>query len=108
MNWKRLVVAAGLGAVAGYFIKDQITNQQNVTPEKALKLAKNTFKQQGPVSGSWIYMKAEELVKNGLTYNVYRGGVTRTLDGDNKQYEFFVDAETGTIIDVAESALLNQ
>ncbi|WP_186578336.1 PepSY domain-containing protein [Aquibacillus kalidii] len=104
MNWKKVAFAAGLGALAGYFINEQISNQQQVTPEKALKQAKEAFRQQGPVSGSWIYMKSEEFVKNGLTYNVYRGGITRTKDGENTQYEFFVDADTGTIIDVAESA----
>lgn len=104
MNWKRVIFAAGIGAVAGYFISEQITNKQNVSPERALKSAKEVFKQQGPVSGSWIYMKPEELVRNGLNYNVYRGGITRTIDGENTQYEFFVDAETGTILDVATSA----
>ncbi|MCT2535028.1 PepSY domain-containing protein [Aquibacillus koreensis] len=101
MDWKKITIAAGVGALAGYIISDQITRRQHVSPEKALKIAKEAFKQQGPVSGSWIYMKPEQLVKNGLDYSVYRGGVTRTVDGVNTQYEFYVDAATGTIIDVA-------
>lgn len=104
MNWRKTLLAAGLGAVAGYLIKDQLSSTQNITPEKALKSAKDAFKQQGPVSGSWIYMKPEEIVKNGLNYTVYRGGVTKNVDGANRQLEFFVDANTGAVIDVSESA----
>ncbi|MRH42812.1 peptidase M4 [Aquibacillus halophilus] len=104
MNWKKIIIAAGLGAVAGLIIKETLVDSRAVSPEKALKAAKETFKKQGPISGSWIYMKPEEMVKNGLTYTVYRGGVTRNIDGDNQQYEFFVDAETGTVLDAAQSA----
>ncbi|MDC3415803.1 PepSY domain-containing protein [Aquibacillus salsiterrae] len=104
MNWRKTLLAVGFGAIAGYLLKDQLENTQNITPEKALKSAKDAFKQQGPVSGSWIYMKPEEIVRNGLNYSVYRGGVTRNIDGTNRQFEFFVDANTGAIIDVAEPA----
>ncbi|QTN00121.1 MULTISPECIES: PepSY domain-containing protein [Sediminibacillus] len=104
MNWKRIAVGAGIGAVAGYFALQQYEKQRKVTPEKALKSAKEAFKQQGPISGSWIYMKPEEMEKNGLTYTVYRGGITRTVDGESTQYEFKVDAETGSILDVLQSA----
>lgn len=104
MDWKKVAIAAGVGASVGYVLADQLSKRQTVTPEKALKSAKESFKQQGPISGSWIYMKPEEFVKNGLTYTVYHGGITRTIDGENAQYEFYVDAETGSIIEVAESA----
>ncbi|MBM7572826.1 PepSY domain-containing protein [Aquibacillus albus] len=104
MNWRKLLFAASLGAVVGYLLKDQLENQQTISPEKALKSAKEAFKQQGSVSGSWIYMKPEEISRNGLSYTVYRGGVTRTIDGENTQFEFFVDANTGAVIDVAKSA----
>lgn len=102
MNWKKAAVVAGVGILAGYVVKEQLVKKQSVTPEKALKSAKEAFKKEGPINGSWIYMKPEEIVKNALTYTVYRGGVTRNIDGENIQYEFYVDAETGSIIDVAE------
>lgn len=103
MGWKKTVLAAGLGFAAGYVAKQQLEQHQNITPEKALKNAKETFKKQGPISGSWIYMKPEPIEKNGLPYNAYRGGVTRSIDGENKQFEFFADADTGAVIDVIES-----
>ena len=103
MSWKKAVVAAGVGFAAGYVAKQQIEHYQKITPEKALKNAKETFKKHGPISGSWIYMKPETIDKNGLQYNAYRGGVTRSIDGQNKQFEFYADTETGAVIDVVES-----
>lgn len=103
MGMKKAVIAAGVGVAVGYFAKQQLDQLQKVTPEKALKQAKETFKRQGPISGSWIYMKPESVEKNGLTYQAYRGGVTRNLDGENKQYEFHVDLDTGAVIDSVQT-----
>lgn len=98
MKKRNLILAAGIGFVVGYLLKTQLDSKQKITPEKALSNAKEVFKRSGPISGSWIYMKPEEIEKNGLIYNAYRGGITRNIDGVNKQYEFYVDQETGGII----------
>ncbi|TGB00691.1 PepSY domain-containing protein [Halobacillus salinus] len=103
MNWKKVAIAAGVGALAGYVVKEQLSNNQGVTPEKALKIAKEAFKKQGPISGSWIYMRPEELNKNGINYDVYRGGISKQQDGQTSQFEFYIDTDTGTIVDVAET-----
>lgn len=100
MSRRRTIISIGLGIAIGYLLKDQINQHKKITPDEALENAKRTFLKQGPVNGSWIYMKPEKVEKNGLTYNAYRGGITRTIDGENKQYEFFADAETGAVIDV--------
>lgn len=99
-----IILAAALGFSAGYIVRDQIQVNKKVSPEKALQHAKEEFKKAGPISGSWIYMKPEEIEKNGLVYNVYRGGITRTIDDKNKQYEFYTDVDTGTIISAKEAA----
>lgn len=104
MKIKKAVLVAGLGVAVGYLAKQQVDNYQKITPEKALKNAKETFKKNGPISGSWIYMKPEEVEKNGLLYHAYRGGVTRNIDGENKQYEFYVDVETGAVIGSVQTA----
>ncbi|WP_164668323.1 PepSY domain-containing protein [Virgibacillus doumboii] len=104
MNLKKAVLATGVGVAVGYLVKQQIDEKQTITPEKALKQAKESFKKQGPISGSWIYMKPEEVEKNGLLYNAYRGGVTRNIDGENKQYEFYVDVDTGAVIGAVQTA----
>lgn len=104
MKLRKAVLVAGLGVAVGYLAKQQMDNYQKVTPEKALKNAKETFKRNGPISGSWIYMKPEEVEKNGLLYHAYRGGVTRNMDGENKQYEFYVDVDSGAVIGSVQTA----
>ena len=100
MKNRNLFLAAGIGFAIGYLVCNQMKENQQITPEKALSNAKEAFKRTGPISGSWIYMKPEEIERNGLVYHAYRGGITRNIDGENKQYEFYVDVETGGIIDV--------
>jgi len=104
MSAKRVVLALGVGVAIGYIAKQQVDNYQQLSPEKALKQAKETFRRQGPISGSWIYMKPEEIEKNGLLYTAYRGGVTRNVDGENKQFEFHIDVDTGAVIDTVPSS----
>jgi len=102
MSRKRVVLAAGLGIAVGYLLKLQLDENKKVTPEKALQYAKESFQKNGPINGSWIYIKPEKIDKNGLTYNTYRGGISRNIDGENKQFDFYVDIETGAIIDTQE------
>lgn len=102
MSRKRVVLAAGLGIAVGYLLKVQLDENKKVTPEKALQYAKESFQKNGPINGSWIYIKPEKIDKNGLTYNTYRGGISRNIDGENKQFDFYVDIETGAIIDTQE------
>lgn len=104
MSKRKILLASGLGVAVGYLAKQQVNQYQKITPEKALNQAKETFKKQGPISGSWIYMKPEEVEKNGLLYNAYRGGVTRNMDGENIQYEFYVEVETGAVIGAVQTA----
>ncbi len=103
LSRRKVILAAALGFAIGYLAREQVNHYQKVTPEKALNHAKEMFKRKGPISGSWIYMKPEEVERNGLLYNAYRGGITRNIDGENKQYEFYVDVETGGIIDTKQT-----
>ncbi|WP_249872044.1 PepSY domain-containing protein [Oceanobacillus saliphilus] len=104
MSRRKLLLAAAVGVAIGYLAREQVNHYQKVSPEKALNNAKEMFRRKGPISGSWIYMKPEEIEKNGLLYSAYRGGITRNIDGENKQYEFYVDIETGGIIETRETA----
>nr|WP_152446614.1 PepSY domain-containing protein [Bacillus sp. THAF10] len=99
MKWKALLIGAGIGAAAALFITE-VTKQPSIKPEKALKIAKEAFKKKGPVDGSWIQMVPETILKNELSYSVYRGGISRRIDNVLEQYEFIVDKDTGVILDV--------
>ncbi|WP_018933609.1 PepSY domain-containing protein [Gracilibacillus lacisalsi] len=100
MNKKNTIIIAGFAFMLGYFLRQQQSEKQRIKPEKALKAVKDYFQKKCEVSGSWIYMKSEPLQKNGLEYEVYHGGITKHIDSEYVPYEFYVDAYTGTVIDI--------
>lgn len=76
-----------------------LEQSETLSAEKVLENVKEIFKQDGPISGSWIQMKAEPFQKNNLTYEIYKGGISRNVNGITTQYEFIADAKTGTILE---------
>ncbi len=100
MNWKTFIIGAAVGLIGGYALKEVISKKVNICPEKVLSQVKSQFKQQGPITGSWILMEAEPYSKGQIHYDVYKGGISKQEDGVNKQYEFIADASTGTILEV--------
>lgn len=103
MKKRRTILVVALSVIIGFLTKKIIDEYTQVTPEKALENAKKSFTRHGPISGSWIYMKPEEIKKNGLAFTAYHGGITRNEDGENKQYEFHTDIETGSVIDSVQT-----
>ena len=100
MNWKSFFLGAAVGIVGGYVSKEVITQKTNVSPERVLASVKKHFQLNGPVSGSWIHMEAEPYEKSQMTYRVYKGGISQTVEGAIQQYEFIADAQTGTVIEL--------
>lgn len=99
MRRRDALLAISASFLVGFITKTVLSNKQ-LSPEAALEAAKETFKKSGPISGSWIYMTPETLEKNGLYYNVYRGGISRQIDNENVDYNFYCDVDTGAIVDV--------
>ncbi|WP_194841379.1 PepSY domain-containing protein [Salinibacillus xinjiangensis] len=101
MRMRNLLIGLGLGTVVGLAVGRNLP-QEKIAPEKVLNMVKRKFKQSGDITGSWIYMRPEPLMRESLHDQVYHGGISRDIDGENVQYEFYADARTGTIIDVAK------
>lgn len=99
MNWKAFVVGVGAGLAGAYAVKELASQKETVSAEKVLNDAKAAFKKSGPISGSWINMTVEAYSKPPIEYQVYKGGVSRNVDGRVEQYEFIADAATGAILD---------
>lgn len=99
MNWNKLLIGFSTGIIAGALIS-QAAKKKSISSDAALSLAKKAFKENGPIDGSWIHMNPENITKYNLPYKIYRGGITRTVNNEVEQYEFLVDAVTGTIIEV--------
>ncbi|GEL77200.1 PepSY domain-containing protein [Tenuibacillus multivorans] len=99
MKWYKLIAPAAIGMTVGTLIGRKVTNQW-LNPEVALKKVKEAFKTNGPISGSWILMEREEFSKEDELYHVYRGGISRNIDGKTVQYAFLVDATNGDILEI--------
>lgn len=103
MNRKQFLLACCASFTFGYIVKDIVDHHyKKVTPERALQYAKEQFERHQPIASSWIYTHIEHLHMNGLSYDAYRGGMTRDIDGKTHEYEFYADAETGTVIHTSE------
>ncbi len=100
MNWKSFLLGAAVGFTAAIATKELLDPLGKPSPEKVLGDVKEYVKKNGKISGSWIMMKPEVYEKNELTYEVYRGGVTRNLDGKREQFEFVADSKTGALLEL--------
>ncbi|MEH7886040.1 PepSY domain-containing protein [Bacillus sp. JJ1609] len=99
MNWKIFFIGVGAGLAGAYAVKELASQKETVSADKVLQHAKTVFKKSGSISGSWINMNAEPYTKPPIEYQVYKGGISRNVDGQVEQYEFIADASTGAILD---------
>jgi predicted small secreted protein len=99
MKEKYFLLGLGLGIASTYFLKDQI-KPMSISSDKALELVKKAFKEKGPIDGSWIYTTPETYSNEYLSYDVFKAGVSRTVNDQLEQYEAFIDTKTGTIVHV--------
>lgn len=100
LNWKSFFIGFGTGLIGGFVANKYLKHVQETSPEKVLDQVKSLFKEQGPISGSWIQMKAEPYERDQLHYQVYKGGITKVVNDVSEPYEFIADAETGTILSI--------
>ena len=104
MNWKHVIGGVVVGVAASYIAKEAITKNSGLSSNEVLQKAKATFKEKGPINGSWIQMEKETLHTLESLFTVYRGGITR-MNGDIQEvFEFVSDCETGNILDVNQLA----
>lgn len=101
MKLQDFLIGVATGIAAAYVIKE-VSNK--VAPYKSandvLNDIKAAFKEEGPIDGSWIYMKSENFNTGLMDVPVYRGGVSR-INGDSfETFEFAADARTGAIMEL--------
>jgi predicted small secreted protein len=104
LNWKAFILGLGSGLAGGiaatYLLEKG--NDRSISPEKILEGVKTSFKEQGPILGSWIHMETEPYEKNQIEYRVYKGGISKNADNQSKQFEFIADAATGKILSISQ------
>ncbi len=102
MAIKRFIVGLGCGLAVGYLLRPKLENEK-ITPERALKEVKKVVSRNHAISGSWIHMLPETIEQNHISYDVYRGGLSTATEDGTVQYEFLVDAKTGTLLNLQTS-----
>lgn len=101
MSWKSFFLGAAVGFAGGYALKEIISANGYVSPEKVLAQVKEQFKQSGPISGSWIHTEVVDPYEKGqIHYKVYKGGISRPGQDADRQYVFIADATNGTILEI--------
>lgn len=103
MNLKDFTIGLVTGVAATVIVKEMSNRvAPYANPDQILTNIKGEFKKQAPIDGSWIYMKTENF-SNGFTeIPVYRGGISRTMNGELENYEFAADARSGAIVDIKQ------
>lgn len=103
MKLKDFLAGVLTGVAAGIVVKEVLerTNPY-VSADAVLNDVKEQFKQEGPIDGSWIIMKTEPFENQMISLDVYRGGVSRVINGELEQYEFAADAQTGTVVELTK------
>lgn len=101
MKTKDLMIGFSAGIAAGFLIREVAHRIEPTKPaELVLHGIKESFKSEGLIDGSWIYMKTEPFTRQAISSDVYRGGISRVREGEIEQFEFFADARTGTVVDL--------
>lgn len=101
MKLKDFLAGILTGVAAGIVVSKVIDQvDPNVAAEHVLKSIKESFKEEGPIDGSWVVMKSEPYSNYVIKMDVYRGGISRIMNGQLEQFEFAADAKTGTVVEL--------
>lgn len=101
MKLRDFALGVVTGLAAAIIIKEV---SERVDPylsaNEVLTNIKEEFKKESPIDGSWIFMKTENF-NNGYTQApVYRGGISRVVNGEMESFEFAADARTGVVLEM--------
>lgn len=77
-----------------------ISSKKTLKADDLLKKIKKEFLKEGPIDGSWIELTKVPWKKYAYDTDVYYGGISRFEENKLIQYEFIVDAYTGSLIDL--------
>lgn len=103
MKVKDFLAGVLTGVAAGIVVSKTIDRvNPNIAADSVLKNIKESFNEEGPIDGSWIVMKTEPFKNEVISMEVYRGGISRIMNGELEQFEFAADAKTGTVVELSK------
>ncbi|MCT6925825.1 MULTISPECIES: hypothetical protein [Bacillales] len=103
MKLRDFVLGVATGLAAAIIIKEV---SERVDPylsaDTVLQQIKAEFKKEAPIDGSWVFMKVEEFSNGFTTTPVYRGGISRMMNGEMESFEFAADARSGAVLELTK------
>ncbi|PRY79073.1 PepSY domain-containing protein [Alkalibacterium olivapovliticus] len=99
-DWIFVGAVALLSFVLGVLTFGAVKKHKTLKADDLLKSIKKEFLKEGPIDGSWIELTKVPWNKFAYETDVYYGGVSRYEENKLVQYEFIVDAYTGSLIDL--------
>ncbi|MFC4355876.1 PepSY domain-containing protein [Chryseomicrobium palamuruense] len=105
MKIRDYMMGLGTGVVIGVVAAQAASKYiPSVTADQVLEQVKAEFKKEGPIDGSWVYMKTEPFHVGVIETEVFKGGISRMKNGVTENFEFSADAKTGTILEIKQLA----
>lgn len=99
MKLRDFLIGVAAGLTAAVIIKEA---SEKISPytsaDKVLENIKAQFKALSAIDGSWILMQPENYTDGIISTEVYRGGISRTVNDTNEYFEFAADARTGVVV----------
>ena len=99
-EWTVLGISVVLSFVLGLFTFSFYSKKKTKSADTILKSVKKEFLKEGPIDGSWIELTKVPWKKFAYETDVYYGGISRYEENKLVQYEFIVNAYTGSMIDI--------
>jgi predicted small secreted protein len=100
MKIKNFLIGTACGFVAGWAFQSYLKDSKLYSSEEVLKRVKEAIKKDGKIIGSWIVTKPETIDRHSVSYQVYRGGITKLTEEKQINVEFLADAKSGTILEI--------
>lgn len=99
-EWTVVSVSLVLSFLLGLLTFSLYKQKKTKSADDILKSVKKEFLKEGPIDGSWIELTKVPWKKFAYETDVYYGGISRYEENKLVQYEFIVDAYTGSMIDI--------
>lgn len=92
-------ITLGASGLAG-FVAGKLFGNRPFSAGRALKIIRHDFSREGTITGSWIDHRQTPFQRYAVKTSAYQGGLTRLEDGEPVNYEFKVDAYTGSLLEL--------
>lgn len=89
-----------VGSVSSVLAYQVTQKKVNASPEKSLQRVKSAFQQHYTVTGSWIHLKPETLVREKIETSIYNAGLTVKDEDKIRSFALQLDASTGAVISI--------